>query len=208
MPADLQADVRDILVNPPAENSYEILRQRILARSKVSKHTRYKQLLEQEHLGDSSPSQFLRRLQVLAEGTVEKGVVRHMFFERMPDRYKVGLAALSESTPIEEVAAVADHMAELLPNDSPTVSHVQDTENSEIEAIKENQRRIMARLDQLAEDVAKLSVEKKANRGRSNSPKTQSKGRVTEKICWKHKRFGDKANACIPPCAYKGQGKE
>ena len=92
LPTDIITEIRDILVKQTLENPYETLRGRIIAQLIVSKHTRITQLLEQE-LGDSTPSQFMKRLQRLAKDTVDKTIVRHIFLQRLPEKYKLALAS-------------------------------------------------------------------------------------------------------------------
>ena len=62
-PSDMMAEIRDILIAPPPENPHETFRERIIACLTVLKHVRITQLLEKEELGDSAPSQFMKRLQ-------------------------------------------------------------------------------------------------------------------------------------------------
>ena len=80
LPTDIITEIRDILIKPTLENPYETLREQIIAQLTVSKHTRITKLLEQKELGDATPSQFMKRLQRLAEGTVDKTIIRHILY--------------------------------------------------------------------------------------------------------------------------------
>ena len=94
LPTDIITEIRDILIKPTLENPYETLWEWIIAQLTVSKHARITQLLEQEEPGDSTPSQFMKRLQRLTEGTVNNIIVHHMFLQRLPEKYKLALASL------------------------------------------------------------------------------------------------------------------
>ena len=60
-----------------------------------------------------------------------------MFLQRLPVQYKRALASLDESTPIEALAAVADHVGELLATQTSTVSHEDDSIVSLIRELRE-----------------------------------------------------------------------
>lgn len=73
--------------------------------------------------------------------------------------------------------------------------------------LMEGQKRLEARMNKMAEDIARLTLKQKQGQ-RSKDTHSQSRERGQEKaICWKHKRFGENATSCVPPCNYKGQGK-
>ncbi|XP_048001859.1 uncharacterized protein LOC125238564 isoform X2 [Leguminivora glycinivorella] len=60
------AEVKDVIVNPPAEGKYEKLKAELISRLSASREKELKRLLVHEELGDRKPSQFLRHLQHLA----------------------------------------------------------------------------------------------------------------------------------------------
>lgn len=114
LPQDTITEVREIIISPPTEKPYEVLRERVTTSVTASMHRRISQLLEQETLGDSKPSQFLKRLQKLAEGAMDKSIVKHIFLQRIPTQFKVAIAAQDDSTPVEQLAVIADHIADIL----------------------------------------------------------------------------------------------
>lgn len=206
LPQDVIVEVRDLIISPPTEKPYDTLRERVTTAVSVSAHRRISQLLEQETMGDSTPSQFLKRLQKLAEGTMDNNIVKHIFLQRIPTEYKVVIAAQDESMPVERVAEIADHIADIMSTRSSTVAGVQTSEKDELlSKLMEGQTRLEARMNKMAEDIARLTLENKQRRGGARSHCRERKQDRT--ICWKHKRFGEKANSCIPPCSYKSSGK-
>ncbi|XP_029162611.1 uncharacterized protein LOC114934136 [Nylanderia fulva] len=60
------AEVRDIIMNPPAEHAYETLKTELVKRLSLSQEHKTWRLLEHEEIGDRKPSQFLRHLRGLA----------------------------------------------------------------------------------------------------------------------------------------------
>ena len=94
LPTDIITEIRDILIKPMLENPYETLWEQIIAQLTVSKHTQITRLLEQEELEDSTPSQFFKRLQQLAEGTVNKTIVHYIFFTAATRKIQTGTGIL------------------------------------------------------------------------------------------------------------------
>ena len=93
LPQDTITEVRELIITPPTEKPYDVLRETVTTSVTASTHKRISQLLEQETIGDSKPSQFLKRLQKLAEGATDKSIVKHIFLQRIPTQYKVAIAA-------------------------------------------------------------------------------------------------------------------
>ena len=193
LPQDTITEIRKLIITSPTEKPYDILRETVTTSVTASTHKRISQLLEQETIGDSKPSQFLKRLQKLAEG---------------PTQYKVAIAAQDESMPVEQLAVIVDHIADILSTQSPAMSSMQTSDRDDLlTKLMERQKRMEARMDKMAEDIARLTFKQKQGQ-RNWVTRSQSRERGQEKaICWKHKRFGKNANSCIPPCNYKGQGK-
>ncbi|KYM97057.1 hypothetical protein ALC62_12268 [Cyphomyrmex costatus] len=69
-------EVRDIIINPPAERAYEILKAEVIKRLSLSQEHKTRRLLEHEEIGDRKPSQFLRHLRGLAGNAVGDGILR------------------------------------------------------------------------------------------------------------------------------------
>lgn len=167
----------------------------------MSRQKKLSQLLHEEQLGDSKPSQFLRRLQHLAGESNEDGIIRHIFLQRLPPAYHAVLAAVGEDAPVEKLAEIADNVADLTSGCTAPVSAVQTQEADPLAKLLEGQRRLEARMEDLERRLQKVSI-----------PRSQSRGRVRtvskEPMCYLHKKFGDRANYCKPPCSFNlQQGK-
>ena len=52
---EFAVEVRDLLLNPPDETPYEVLKQELTKRTSASEHRRLQQLLTAEELGDRKP---------------------------------------------------------------------------------------------------------------------------------------------------------
>ena len=57
--------VREIITKPPPDLTYEILKAEILKRNTASAKSRFRSLMQNEHIGEKKPTEFLRRLHEL-----------------------------------------------------------------------------------------------------------------------------------------------
>ena len=66
---DIAIEIRDLILRPPEENPYNVLKAQLIKRTAASEQRQLQQLLSTEELGDRKPTQLLRRLQQLAGDT-------------------------------------------------------------------------------------------------------------------------------------------
>lgn len=99
--------VADILNNPPAEDKYEALKQRLLHVYEESENQRIQKRIEEMQLGDQKPSQLLHRMQTLAGKKVTSETLLLMWQNNLPSTVRTVLAATAITDP-EKFLAVAD----------------------------------------------------------------------------------------------------
>ena len=95
------------------------------------------------------------------------------FLQDLLVQYKLALASLGKSPPKEVL--VTDYVGKLLAKWMSSVSHVDDAIVCLIKELREEQRRLLASVDQSTDDVARLSINKMANCSHSKFW-SQSKG--------------------------------
>ncbi|XP_075526581.1 uncharacterized protein LOC142558317 [Dermacentor variabilis] len=107
----MACEVRDLLLTPPAENAYQMLKETLIRRVTPTELERLQQLLREAELGDRRPSQLLRHMQQLAgDATASDGrLVRELFLQRLPTSVRIGLTA-SGDTDLAKMAELADKL--------------------------------------------------------------------------------------------------
>ncbi|CAE1288369.1 unnamed protein product [Acanthosepion pharaonis] len=115
LPAEMAAEVADVLINLPPEKPYEVLRQAILQRTGCSEERKIKDLLTNVTLGNSKPSQLLRRMiTLLGNNTISETVLKQMWLEKLqPDIVQI-LAVLTE-VDVHKLASIADKIVDTRP---------------------------------------------------------------------------------------------
>ncbi len=79
---EFAAEVRDLLLRPPADNPYTVLK-----RTTSSEQRKLQQLFTGEELGDRKPTQLLRRMQQLLDGRpglIGTSFLQDLFLQRLP----------------------------------------------------------------------------------------------------------------------------
>ncbi|XP_071577987.1 uncharacterized protein [Temnothorax nylanderi] len=104
-------EVRDIIMNPPAEQAYETLKAELIKRLCLSQEHKTRRLLEHEEIGDRKPSQFLRHLRSLAGNVVGDKVLRTVWLSRLPAYIQPHLVTRTADTN-EQLADIADAIVE------------------------------------------------------------------------------------------------
>ena len=133
---EFATEIHDLILKPPAENPYNIIKEQLTKRTAASEQCRLQQLFSTEELGDRKPTQLLRRLQQLAgdmPGLTDGTFLHELFLQRLPANVRMVLASTRENTSIEELAQLADRIVEVAA--PPSVSNV-FTQPSELDQLK------------------------------------------------------------------------
>ncbi len=203
-------EVRDLILEPPAENPYTALKAALVDRTAASEQRRLQQLFNAEELGDRKPSQVLRRMQQLLgdkAGSTDASFLRELFLQRLPPSVRMVLAS-SDTTDLQKLAQLADKIVEVT---VPTVSAVTARPHtSELEQLRgeiTELKRMMETLSGTGFRHRRRSV----SRGRTPSSRAHTPSNntddATDNLCWYHRRFGVQAKKCQSPCS-KSQGND
>ena len=110
-------EVRDLILTPPAMNSYDTLREQLIKQTAASEQRRLQQLFTTKELGDRKPTQLLRRMQQLLgdkAGSVDNFFLRELFLQRLPSNVRMILASMhDDSADLQKLAQLADKVTEV-----------------------------------------------------------------------------------------------
>jgi hypothetical protein len=113
---EVAQEVRDLLINPPAEELYTKLKTELVKRTSASQQKRLNQLLHAEELGDRKPTQLYRRMQqLLGDIQLEPSIMKQLFLQRLPSNAQLILAWTADEMDTASLAKMADKIVEVAP---------------------------------------------------------------------------------------------
>lgn len=200
--------VIDVVRAPPDENRYTVLKHALLTRLSASEEQRIGKLLYHAEMGDSSPSEFHRRLTQLAGSStdVSERLVKRLWLGRLPKAIEIAVISLGERD-IQEILGIADkiHEASKGVSVNECVGNPVDSQSTELASLRSEIRELKDQIKNLA-----LSEDRGRSRGRSDRRNRKfSRGRSNNRSqsekrkCWYHNRFGSAATKCVAPCSFK-----
>ena len=137
-------EVRDLLLKPPAERPYDVLKTELIKRTAASEQRKLQQLISGEELGDRKPTQLLRRMQQLLGDNLgtsadSTAFLRELFLQRLPANVRMVLASADPEMDLNRLADMADKVMDVA---TPSISAVSDTRPSEIQQLREEVSRL------------------------------------------------------------------
>ncbi|XP_058447785.1 uncharacterized protein LOC131428121 [Malaya genurostris] len=182
--------IAELVANPPLQEKYKAIKDRLIARFALSPQARFERLLGSSDLGDMRPTQLLSKMQELANGlNVNDDLLKMLFLQRMPAHIRPVLT-ISDGT-LAKLAEMADKMAE---TPQTAAVSIKSEANEEMQKIKEQLEVLSTELRRfkpgLTQDIDR-------RRGRSSS-----RSRSESEVCWYHRKYGKHAERCKQPCNY------
>ncbi|XP_011882897.1 PREDICTED: uncharacterized protein LOC105570371 [Vollenhovia emeryi] len=203
-----------VTADPPPDNLYKQLKDRILATFAVSPEARLRQLLKGQVLGDRKPSHLLSQMNQLNGGQCSPAVIKSLFLELLPDAHKTILVAMNESDP-QKLAETADKLADI---SSPSSAVAVIAPNKESKSTRpkaplstdERISRLTKQIQSLSTAFAKMRRERSTSRTRNKSKRGDEadKSDVKTDYCYIHRKYGKKATSCRKPCSWKDDAAE
>uniref|UniRef100_A0A5S6Q679 DUF7041 domain-containing protein n=1 Tax=Trichuris muris TaxID=70415 RepID=A0A5S6Q679_TRIMR len=201
MPEDSLSQLRDFILTAHSQPApFTALKSTCLQRLVDNAEQRIRQALTGEELADRMPSAFLRRLQqLLPSSQVERedAVLRQLFLTRLPQQLQAALLPFNDKS-LSELASLADRMLALqAPPPAGTAHGLQDT-NHRLDRIEQMIEQLTVMFDNTRRIPRSPSPARRHRSKRSPSPSIESTDE--SKLCFYHRRFGDRARKCTPPC--------
>lgn len=213
-------NVSDILLNPPANDRYNILKERLIQEFSDSKNRQIRKLLSELQLGDDKPSHLLRKMRELAGQSLNDDFLKNLWLQRLPSEIQTILSVSSEN--LESLAKLADKIFEV--RSDPLVSGVYAASASAnhghpVVTSRDSSNSISDDINDLRSQIASLSKQierlgrnpRRDNFQRGNgrpfnrpySSRSRSNSRSNSNgLCYYHNKFGAEARNCRTPCSF------
>ena len=210
---EFAAEVRDLLIKPPVDNPYSVLKEQLTKRTALSEQRKLQQLFTGEELGDRKPTQLLRRMQQLVGDRpgFDSSFLRELFLQRLPQNVRMVLASTPEGTTLDKLAEMADKIMEVTIPSVAAVSapsSVGTAPSNSFAAEMEHMRSEIQRLEKLVNKLSRnRSSSRSAPRSSRRSLTPPSTEDSTNTLCWYHHKFGDQAQKCKAPCSWSSNGQ-
>lgn len=217
LPEDIVLSIIDIINDPPEEDKYISIKQAILTRHTDSESKRLTKLLDGIAMGDDSPSQYFRRLELTAGASqmLSKDLLRQMWLNGLPQSLRAILASITK-TDIATLQSTADKIYEMgQPSSVSTLTY-----SDPFKAFKED---ILSVIDKKIESInnnrsfnrSRSKFRKNfqpAKRSFSPHPNNQKPYRSKSQVerfpnCYYHYKYGNKAHRCVKPCNFTDNSK-
>lgn len=193
--SDILSSVSDIIRNPPANNRYETIKDRLIAQFQISDNTKLKNLLHNLNLGDLKPSDLLRKMRDLSCGKVGDELLKTLWLQRLPNNIQAVLACSTDVLPA--LAIMADKIFETSEDNSIQGISSTSKQNNDLVNVIYDLRDKIEVLQQKFHESKPSNRSKIQNRNRSPRRSTDSTNH-----CWYHKAYKHKAKKCISPCSF------
>ncbi|XP_063707603.1 uncharacterized protein LOC134836315 [Culicoides brevitarsis] len=175
--------VWDIISNPPAQNKYEAIKQRLTSVFGSTLQTRVERLFSSQ-IGEMKPSQYLFHLKRLSFNTgLTDDALKTIFLKGLPSHMSSVLAIINQ--PLSEIAQYGDVMIK----NEPVVNEVSQRD--------EKYEQLQQQIEHLTAAVKNLKPYHK------NKPFVRPSNRSSSSdICWYHSEYGKNARKCNRPCRF------
>ena len=227
IPPQMLGNFRDIFMQTPEKDPYDVLKKALLQRTAASEEARIQHLLSGIQLGSMTPSQLLRQMRnLVGESSVNDAVLRQMWLQRLPPYVQGILKVFISGHTLEQCAEAADRALEgsqfFSPGVASTAYHPPLAGTSYVPPSTANPTNTLTDVQLLCQELRQMSMRMsdmqvainnlQANRqprGRSfsRSRRSQSRNRTPSRggVCYYHRRFKSQARKCEPPCSFNAQ---
>ncbi|KAF6203052.1 hypothetical protein GE061_003465 [Apolygus lucorum] len=209
LPIDVLQQITD-LVETPGTSPYTQLKTRLSSLYTDSQEDQLLALLHDTPIGDQKPSLALNRLRYIAGKDTPLAIVKTIWIKRLPTSIQQNLMTAGESD-INKLAALADRLIALerpsvaalnTSTDLSTLKDQVDNLTKELRRLTSSRQRVYSR-DRSSSRHRDRSIDKPREKGPTREFRRQRDLTPHSTSCYYHRRFGDKAKKCVPPCSHQ-----
>lgn len=197
--------VSSAVLNPPTNDKYKNLKDKIIETFSESEHKKMSKLLENIALGDQKPSMLLNEMRRLSSTEMTDDLLKTLWLKRLPTQARVMLS--TNSAELSELAKIADKVVEI--GNLNSVNGI-STSNQQTDALQTCILQLTKAIESLQRSNGNdnprsfsrsRSKSRSRSQNRSENPSSTksskpSKSKKQYDICWYHYTFGSKADKC------------
>ena len=111
----LMPTIKDIITGPLPGFTNKSVKREVLLRASLSTEKRFQTLINDEHLGDRTPSQMLRHVRELAEDEpADSALIKQLFFSRLSQNVQAILVPMVVISSADYLATSADRIVDIV----------------------------------------------------------------------------------------------
>lgn len=196
--SDVLDHVSDIVLAPPINNQYEAIKKRLIEAFAPSDNKKLKSLLNDITLGDSKPSDLLRRMRELSCNKVSNELLKTLWLQRLPSTIQAILATKTDD--LDVLSKSADIMHEV--TEASSIQAVNTAHCTKLNDLVNVVCKLEGKIESLKRDFRDPGHRSRQT-SQSRSPTPSKAPSVTNKgLCYYHKHYGKKASKCKQPCTW------
>lgn len=197
---DILDKVSDIVMNPPANNRYQTLKDRLIKEFSDSDRKKLKCLFKADSYNGEKPSELLRHMKDNTCNKVSDDLLQELWFNRLPQNIQSILSCSSE--PLEQLSLMADKIYETMNLDTiqafSTQHQVSDSDLAKQICNLED------KIDSLQKEINKSKPRNRSPwRNRDNQRSFRQDVTQPTGLCRYHQQYRENARRCVSPCSYK-----
>ncbi|XP_044741857.1 uncharacterized protein LOC123302832 [Chrysoperla carnea] len=135
--------VSDFITNPPTENQFTQLKDKLISRFSDSEERKIEILLNELELGDKKPSTLLREMKNLASDQITGDFLRGMFLQRLPSNVRSILATSTEE--LDKLASMADKILDISTPNNCSITSVNQSNRVKFTQLRKKRRKLTAK---------------------------------------------------------------
>lgn len=205
MRPEILTQVADVIENPPDENCYETLKNRLISAFSDSEQKRLTTLLSGIDLGDRKPSALYNEMRQISGQMLSDDVLKNVWTSKLPENVRGHVVANGKNKSVSQLAELADLVMDVTASSSIAAAHHQKGDNSSksaIDKLQETVNKLTEAVSQLQQRPRGRSYSRGRSRSREHRRHPSASSSSASDICWYHDTFGSRAKACREPCKF------
>lgn len=198
--SDLLSQISDLILDPPRENKYTALKNKLIGLFSESNTKKLQTLLSDLELGDQKPSQLLTKIKTLSQNKLDDELLKTLWLRHLPINIQTILSISNDD--LTKLSELADKITDVTSNYSSQSDRnlSKSINSSELDVLRKQVTELSIEIESLRKSSTKTVYHKNERQQRKfiqTQPQTNSSN---QNLCYYHFTFGGRARKCTPPC--------